>query len=167
MRKLFLLLAVLAFSLSLMAQDKVAVFGGYQYTHLGSDLGSADLNGWDASATYKVTKHFGVTGDVSGAYATIGGISGHLYTYTGGPVVTANAGGKVQPFVHALVGGFNLGGGGSSVNGFTTMLGGGVDWKLNKAFSLRLAQVDWAYYHANGNSASNNVKVASGIVVHF
>jgi len=80
-----------------------------------------------------------------------------------------------------LFGGTRLTGSNSGVsvstNGYTVMFGGGVDAKLNKLFSIRVAQVDWLYYHYSGFNAaglstpsfsgSNNVRIATGIVLHF
>jgi hypothetical protein len=179
MRKFFGLLVFLGLlSLPMMAQDKVEVFGGYQYTHFDEDFGSINhANGWDGSVTYKFSKMIGVTGDVSGAYRSIGPVDAHLYTYTFGPVVSFNAG-RVKPFVHALAGGANLGAnaGGPSVsaNGFAAMAGGGVDLKLDRHFALRLFQADWVYYHfsdafgsSSDLSSGGTVKLATGVVVRF
>jgi hypothetical protein len=188
MQKFLVLVVFLGlFSLPLMAQDspKAEVFGGYQYLHTGDiesvSGNSQNFNGWDASATGYFHKHLGVQGDFGGAYATISGVSAHIYTYTGGPVVSLNAGGKVNPFVHALFGGVRLGlsesGVSVSENGFAMMFGGGVDVKATRAIALRLFQADWVYYHFGRNtvggetipsfSQSNNVRIATGIVFRF
>lgn len=198
MRKTVFLIALMAlFPLMAMAQDtpKVEVFGGYQYLHTG-DLSSSgqtlsnsgqNWNGWDANATYYFNKNFGVQGDFSGSYATLsnfisgGNISTHVYTYSGGPVVALNAGGKVNPFVHALFGGVRLSGSQSGVsvsfNGFATAVGGGVDVKVAPRIAFRLIQADWAYFHFGSTtiagastpsfSASKNVRIATGIVFRF
>ena len=192
MRKVVLLIALLGvFSLLTVAEDtpKAEVFGGYQYLHTGdfSSSGqtlsnsSQNWNGWDANATYYFNKNFGVQGDFSGSYATIGHVSSHVYTYAGGPVVALNAGGKVNPFVHALFGGIHLTGSASgvsaSLNGFTTMAGGGVDVKVAPRIAFRLIQADWVYFHFGSTtvagtsvpsfSGSKNVRIATGIVFRF
>ena len=176
-------------SVPLMAQDypKAEVFGGYQYLHLGGISSGGvtsdgqSFNGWNASLTGNFSKHFGVAGDFGGGYATISGVSTHVYTYTGGPVVSLDSGGKINPFVHALFGGVHAsasassGGvtGSVSKNGFTMLFGGGVDAKINKAIAIRLIQADVLYYHfsgiAGGNSISqsNNVRISTGIVFNF
>jgi len=175
-------------SLPLMAQDRLEVFGGYQYLHFGTATangqslpgGSQGFNGWNAAATLKLGKLFGVEGDFGGGYATVNGISFHSYTYTGGPVVFVSAG-AIKPFVHALFGGVQLGGSQSgvseSLNGLTAMVGGGVDAKVNKLLALRLAQVDWLYFHFGSQtvagtpvpsfSGHNNVRISTGIVLRF
>jgi len=185
MRKLVVLFVLL--SLPLFAQEsstKAEVFGGYQYLHIGSNSNFLNngqgFNGWNAGTAYKFGKYVGVAGDFSGSYATISGVSAHIYTYAGGPVISASAG-RVTPFVHALFGGTRLGISQSSVsvslNGFTTMVGGGVDANLNKNFGVRIAQFDWLYYHFGNStiagqsvksfSGSNNFRISTGIVVRF
>lgn len=198
MRKFLVLTALLGLLPWLvMAQEtpKVEVFGGYQYLHTG-DLSSSgqtlsdssqNWNGWDANATYYFTRSLGVQGDFSGSYAKIPtflegfDVSTHAYTYAGGPVVALNAGGKVNPFVHALFGGVRLSGSQSGVsvsfNGFTTMVGGGVDVKVAPRVAFRLIQADWVYFHFGSTtvagtslpsfSANKNVRINTGIVFHF
>lgn len=187
MQKFLLLLAVLGLmALPLMAQDnpKAEIFGGYQYLHTGDIQSITDssqgFNGWNVAVTGNLSKHFGVTGDFGGAYATVQGVSLHTYTYTGGPVVFANLG-SIKPFAHVLLGGINLGGSDSGVsvsfNGFTTMFGGGIDARVADHVAVRLVQVDWLYYHFGSKtiagvevpsfSQSNNVRIATGIVFRF
>ena len=192
MRTFFVVVVLLGLlSFPVMAQDnpKAEVFGGWQYQHLGGSGLSVNIpEGWDASVTGNINKHFGVTGDFSGSYksetVTTEGVtasgSAHLYTYTGGPVVAMDFGGKINPFAHALFGGFTVGGsasgcitgggcasGSASTNGYTVMAGGGVDAKVAKSIAIRLAQFDWIYYHANGGSIKSNVRIASGVVFRF
>ena len=170
MRKVAFLAALLAlFPLLVLAQDtpKAEVFGGYQFTHLGSSGTSENLNGWNASVTGYINKDVGVAGDFSGSYKTISGVTGHLYTYTFGPVVSLNHQGTFNPFVHALFGGARLGGGGSSIDGFTMMMGGGADAKISPRLAVRLGQVDWVYYRFQGVGESKNVRISTGIVFRF
>ncbi len=188
---LIVVLFIGVLALPLMAQDapKAEVFGGYQYLHIGDITvnnqsqpnSSQGFNGWDASVTGYFHKYLGVQGDFGGSYATIGGVSTHIYTYTGGPVVALNAEGKVNPFVHALFGGIRLSGSESgvsiSLNGFTMMFGGGVDVRANRAIAIRLIQADWLYYHFGSNTIagievpsftqSNNVRISTGVVFRF
>lgn len=187
--KKFLVLAIFVsiLSLPLMAQEKVDIFGGYQYSHFGgitedgSTSNGQGFNGWDGSAIFNFNKHLGVAADFGGGYATISGVTSHVYTYTGGPVLSLDAGGRINPFVHALFGGTRLSASADGVsegrNGFTTMFGGGVDVKANRVIAVRLIQVDWLYYHfgsttIDGESVpsvgqSNNVRIATGIVFRF
>ena len=173
--KTFLSLIVLVglISFPLMAQDypRAEVFGGYQYLHIGSMGADVNANGWNASLTGNFNKWFGVTGDFSGAYKTVGSADARLYTYTGGPVINLNHGGTINPFVHVLFGGAHLtaslsGMGSGSLNGFTTMAGGGVDVKLSKLLAVR-GQADYVYYRFSGTNLDKNVRVSTGIVLRF
>lgn len=173
--KTFLTLIVVVGLLSfpLMAQDypKAEIFAGYQYTHLGGSDPTINANGWNASLTGNFNHWLGVTGDFSGAYKTISGVDLRVYSYTGGPVVSLNHGGTVNPFVHALFGGAHAsasvsGLGSGSDNGFTMMYGGGADIKMSKLLALR-GQLDWVYYRFSGVSESHNVRISTGIVLRF
>lgn len=182
-----LLLGVLP--LHLMAQDnpKFEVFGGYQYLNIGvysaSPFNAGGFNGWNAAAAANLSKHFGVEGDFGGAYnyLRISRISAKIYTYAGGPVVYMNKG-RLKPFAHALVGGIHLttsesGSPSGRWNGYTVMVGGGVDAKVNTRVAVRLVQADWLYYNFTsttvqgaqilGLSHSNNVRISTGVVVRF
>jgi hypothetical protein len=167
-------------SLPMLAQDypKAEVFGGYQYLHLGGRGTDVNANGWNASLTGNFNSWFGVTADFSGAYKTdahtigplIANVDTKVYSYTGGPVVSLNSGGKVNPFVHALIGGahVNESSGGASVseNGFTMMYGGGADIRMSNHLAFR-AQGDWVYYRFSGENESHNVRVSTGFVLRF
>ena len=193
MKKSAVLVLFSLLSLPLLAQDKAEVFGGYQYLHLGNvnvngstqPGSSQSFNGWDANAAFNFSKYLGVEGDFGGAYASVSSSGGpsvnfHVYTYTGGPVVSADMG-VIKPFAHVLFGGARLSGssGGVSVswNGYTMMVGGGVDARINRVFAFRVAQVDWLYYHFGSQtiagtpfpsfSGSGNVRIATGIVARF
>jgi len=190
MKKFFVFVTVLLLSLPLLAQEKgtprAEIFGGYQYLHIGSDTslgstgGGQGFNGWDVSAQGNFSKFFGVEGDFSGTYAKIDGVSTHVYTYAGGPVVFAEMD-RVKPFAHVLFGGTSLGASESGVSvslgGYTVMAGGGVDAKINRALAVRVAQVDWLYYHLNSKTISgvtfpefsgkSNVRISTGVVVRF
>ncbi len=186
--KYFVVLIVVAglLSLPLMAQDtpKAEVFGGYQYQYLGGDLTGLNTNGWGASVTGNINKHFGVGADFGGVYKSLssssGSASAHLYTYTFGPVVAYDFGGKINPFFHAMFGGFNLGGSGSgciggggcgsssaSTNGFAMKFGGGVDVAASKVIAVRLVQFDWNYYRDSGVTEDKNFSIETGIVFRF
>ena len=189
MQKFVVLIVFLGLlSLPLMAQ-KAEVFGGYQYLHTGDvtvdgvkAFDSQGFNGWDTSVTGYFHNHLGVTGDFGGAYATVNGVHTHIYTYTGGPVVSFHEG-PINPFVHALFGGVHLSfsesGGGATASvsktGFGMMFGGGVDVKASRAVAVRLIDVDWVYYHFGSIpaidlpafSSSNNVRITTGLVIRF
>jgi len=196
MGKFLLAIVFLALvAIPLLAQDhpRLEVFGGYQYLHLGGGNSNGltngeGFNGWNASVTGNITNHFGIEGNFGGAYDTVNSVDFKAYTYTGGPVLFTESG-RFKPFAHVLFGGVHLTGSASftsapqatsasiSWNGYTIMAGGGLDVKVNRAIAVRLAQFDWVYYNLSdttfsgssvpGFSASNNVRIASGIAVRF
>lgn len=190
MKKVVILFAAaLLFAFPLLAQEgdapKAEIFGGFQYLHMGSDTslgstGGQGFNGWNVAAQGNFSKYLGVEGDFSGTYAKISGVSTHVYTYAGGPVVFAEMN-RIKPFAHVLFGGSSTGASESGVSislgGYTVMAGGGVDAKVNRALAIRLAQFDWLYYHFGSKtisgvqipafSGSNNVRISTGVVVRF
>jgi hypothetical protein len=162
-----LCLAIVATPVLAQETPKAELFGGYQYTHAEGQ----DLNGWNASIAGNLNNWFGVAADFSGAYKTISGVSVKAHTYTFGPVFSYRANDRITPFAHVLVGGVHLSGSGfglsGSTNGFAIQAGGGADLKINNRFAVRLAQVDWEGFHANGTWSSKDVRVSTGIVVRF
>ena len=159
MHKFSLCLAALfVFAVAAQAEPKAEVFGGYQYTRFE---GGINWNGWNAAVTGNMGKVFGVTGDFSQVYKS--GV--HFTTYTFGPELHAHLP-IVKPFVHALVGGAKLSGGGASINGFSTYVGGGID-AGHGLLAFRVAQFDWMYAHFSGGSSSKNVRISIGLVVRF
>jgi hypothetical protein len=196
MRKFLVSVVLLGLSsLPLMAQgySKVEIFGGYQYTHFGSSTSPvATGNGFGGDFTYFINKSVGVEGDFTGAYQKTstsvtepnGSVIGvnvplHWYSYAGGPVFYFPTGKKIRPFAHALFGGARETTSASvagvsasiSINGFTSLIGGGLDLKLSNRMVFRLVQADWVLYRfsAFGVTASSHdtIKVASGVAFCF
>ncbi len=52
-----------------------------------------------------------------------------------------------------------------SETGFAAVIGGGLDVKVNKRVSIRVAQIDYNPIYSNGDT-SNNVRFGFGIVLH-
>lgn len=186
MRKLVVLVVLGMLSSLPLSAQVIEVFGGYQYLHSGDisangqtvqPLSNQSFNGWNANAAVKLGMFFGLEGDVGGGYTTVSGVGLHTYTYTGGPVVSFKVG-PVKPFFHALAGGARFSesqsGASGSWNGLTAMAGGGLDVKANRLMAIRLAQVDWLYFHFGSQtvagtpfpefSGSKNVRISTGIV---
>ena len=175
MRKiLFASLFVLATSFSLFAQkslDKLDVFGGYSYVRFNPGQGASAINqnGWESTATFKLTPMFGISADVNGSYHSEGGAKNKIYTYMFGPELKMpNAKGAV--FVHGLFGfahdnvstdflGTNIS---VSDNAFATALGGGYDWKASDAISVRLFQFDYLMTRF-GSTTQNNIRMSFGL----
>lgn len=159
MSKWMFLLFLLCFSSLAAFGQSVEIFGGYQFTHLDSNF---NANGWNGAVTGNFKHVLGITGDVSGTYKS--GV--HLYTFTGGPVLTARLP-VVQPFVHALFGGARVSGGVNSTTGFAMMVGGGLDFGVRKGIGFRIVQVDWMSLRFNGVTDNKNTRVSTGIVLKF
>jgi len=150
--------------------QRVALFGGYQLTHLD---GGPTFNGWNASLTGSLVPFFGITADFSGAYKS----GARLHTYTFGPEVRAHVGG-LRPFAHALIGGGTsyqpfvvaVGSGALSIgstNGLVMFYGGGLDVKTTRFASIRLGQFDWMVTRFNGFTDKNSFRYSAGLVLHF
>lgn len=151
-------LGVLLIAATARAQDKAEVFGGYQYFRPD---GGPNMNGWNGAVTGNINKNFGITADFSGSYGS--GLS--FLTYTFGPKLTANLG-AAKPFVHVLVGGARIGGGGASTTGFDTMVGGGLDVGHGH-IAFRVIQADWMLTRFSGYSDKKNFRASTGLVLRF
>src|SRR5690349_23675935 len=146
---------------ALAQENKVEVFGGYQYTRFTGD----NFNGWNAAVTGNLNSWLGIIADVSGAYrspiqntpsrVTNIQISSHQYNLVFGPTVAYRKDQRIKPYAHALLGlshlsstgTFALTTGGTSsisdsVSTFAMALGGGVDLDVNKRIAIRVLQAD-------------------------
>jgi hypothetical protein len=109
-------------------QKKFEFFAGYSYGSAVTDFnikqGRADQHGFNGAVVYKLSRYFGIKGDVSGTYGSkretflIQSVSpstpsttltsntkNRLYNFLGGIQVKDNASeARVKPFAHALVG---------------------------------------------------------------
>jgi opacity protein-like surface antigen len=168
----------------------------------------SDFNGWDAEAQYNFSRLVGVVADFAGHYGSpftpygsrsVGGLpSQTAYSVMVGPVFTYRRYKRLTPYLHALFGFSRSSLSASTITGvvnpvssvattyddFAMALGGGVDYKINHRFALRLAQVEW--YHTSLNldkyygsaygeslfdvglpTNQRNVRVSAGIVANF
>jgi hypothetical protein len=138
-----------------------------------------NLNGYEFSAAYKLMPWLGVTGDFSGHYGTVTGTSsGHVQTLLFGPEISLPR--KVSPFVHVLAGGAHqaIGSGIAPLTGFTasvvatsgnsfaSAIGGGIDLRIARFFSLRPMQLDYLLTHVN-STTHNQPRVSAGLVIRF
>jgi hypothetical protein len=179
--------------------DKVEVFGGYSFERIAPGCGggytcgpnyvgeTTNFRGWAASVTGYFT-HFGLTGQIAGNYN--GDVipiyaSAHRYTYQVGPTYAFRMQ-RLRPFAHALFGGVTEGEGPRAMGNlgysdFILSLGGGLDIKVSKRFSIRAAQVDYERqlvpvvgssqgtptYNPGATSGANGLRYSAGIVVRF
>lgn len=162
------------------------VFFGYSY--MSADLGSdrANLNGWNASVEGKVLPFLGIVADVDGHYGSPGKLttgacpllagscsfstsnSFNQHDYLFGPRVAVTVG-KVRPFANFLLGISHVNESGgfltNSDTSFAYAVGGGMDYHLVPLVSLRGAvdMVQTRFF----NNTQNNVRISTGIVIHF
>ncbi len=167
MLRKFSLLAglILLASLSAHAQgitDKLEVFGGYSYLHVTNP--SFSTNGWEASGQYKFMDWLGGVADFDGHYGTIDGANSSTYTYLFGPQVSWPA--RVSPFAHVLFGGAHTSVGGAGDSSFALAVGGGFDTEIAPSIHWRIFQADYLPTYFFGGT-QNNVRISTGIVIHF
>jgi opacity protein-like surface antigen len=165
----FIILIVLALFVAApaMAQGtapKAEFFAGYEYEHLNP--GGRSCNGFDANLAYNFSDWLGGVGDFGFCKESGVGSGLHDVNYLFGPRVTYRNYGKLNPFGQVLFGGQHIGGNGGSANSFTVTLGGGVDYKYNDRFSIRLIQVEYLRTHFGG-TGQNNARIEAGLVYTF
>lgn len=184
------------FVLPCLAQDsrRVEVFGGFQYMRVGSFDGegnSASTYGWNGSAAFGLSRYIAVGADVSGNYRSENVMSQainnqaypaqiHIYTYTFGPVIHLNPGGRINPFIHTMFGAAHVRPtacvifsgspdecGSGSASGFAAMIGGGIDLRSSGQLSYRPVQFDWVRLPSEFGGINNNFRASTGIVFRF
>jgi opacity protein-like surface antigen len=156
------------------------------YSYMSADLlsgGRTNMSGWNGSLEGKVLPFIGIVADFSGNYGTAGvppnslcngascsGLSAStdIYSYLFGPRVSITVG-KVRPFAEALFGaGHNTesaSGSSNSNTSFAYAVGGGIDYHLIPLISWRL-EGDLLQTRFFSNT-QNNVRISTGIVIHF
>ena len=165
------LILILAMALPVSAQEepeteteelaKVEVFAGYAYLRADAEHGRANLNGWTISVEGNLNRNIALVADFDGTYRS--NQSSHSALF--GPKFTARTG-KFAPFVHALAGVVREKEDGHTHYGPGLGLGGGLDYDINRRFSLRFAQVDYEYSRVDGLN-HHNFRFATGIVIKF
>ena len=182
-------LAAILFALSLFAAPALAqiptsgnVFFGYSYYNTNfSNIGRANLNGWEGSLEKKIFPGVGIVADFSGHYGSQSYVSPsnacalgspcpsgyNIHAFEGmfGPRFSASLG-KFRPFAE-----FEFGFGHASVNGivsdtsFAAASGGGLDYRIIRPIALRL-QADFVSTHLF-NMYQSSLRLSTGLVVRF
>ncbi len=146
------------------------------------------FSGLNVSATYNFKRFIGLKADFSGHYKdysvkivspiiTTGRIKSNIYNFFGGIQIKDNKKSKrFSPFAHALVG---ISASKVTVqssacpllpmckesnSGLSLAVGGGVDLRIKKKFSIRLIQID--YNPAFFKTKENRLRAGFGIVFH-
>ena len=158
---------------------------------LAGSFSNSNFNGWDGSLELKFIPWIGAVADFGGNYGTprftlscvIPVISSppcgpfdantHVTTFLFGPRVSLSLS-RFTPFAHVLLGAGHIGASGMVPGGgnfsttdtsFTTAVGAGLDYKLIKGLAWRFQGDD--LHTRFFNSAQNNFRLTTGIVVRF
>jgi len=158
----------------------------YTYVHSNAPPASCacfNLNG--GSATFAWTfkpGNFALVGDITSAHAgsiSTAGLDLTLSTYTAGvrylPKLRDS---PLHPWGQVLVGVAHASGtlaqapnpGAANAGAaFAANLGGGLDLRLNRRFAIRLYEVEYLLttFDNGSNNHQNNLKVSTGVVIHF
>ena len=128
--------------------------------------GTVGFNGFEAAVTANVSRRVGLKFDLSGNYRSDFGERVSVYNYLGGVQLKNNArDARFKPFVHALAGGARIGAGGFSSNGFSAVLGAGLDVRAGRRVDVRVIQADYNLLRFGGDS-SHNFRLGAGLVFH-
>jgi hypothetical protein len=176
MRKTILVMTLLLLLLpqhQAVAQEtpKAEVFGGYSYA-------GGNFHGWNASVTVNVNKWFGLTADFTGHYGGSIDEDGfderqRVHSLLFGARFSARKK-RVMPFAHALFGASTLkteltGFGQKflfSDTGFSLVMGGGLDIRINDRVAVRAIQLDYLRARFFGET-ENRGRLAFGVVLRF
>jgi len=139
--------------------DKLELYGGYSYIHIGNDP-SFSTNGWELAGEYKFMDWIGGVVDVDGNYNSPNAIHTVLF----GPQVSWPA--RVSPFGHVLIGVAHGDTGPLTDNSFAAAIGGGIDARLVPHVYWRVFEGDYIPSHLFGVH-ENSARISTGIVVHF
>jgi hypothetical protein len=192
MRRLTLVLvAILALSLVAVAQDypRLEVSAGYRYSRVqeGAPTSFVGVNysGVGASATFNFNRALGAFVDFGQMMCTksgvdMNGMKKNQYRQTSflfGPQFTYHGEARLSPFARFYIGIMRANKGyvvGSGPNEFVTLaadqtkwadgIGGGVDMRLTKMISARLAQVDYIRSHF-ADYHQSNTRITVGITI--
>jgi len=156
---------------------------------------SFNCAGGGGTIAYNLTSLLGIAADLGGCRFfgnTVGlgnTITGNQFTYLFGPRLTLRSASAFTPFFELNFGGDRLsascksgantcltavGGGTYSKNAFAMTVGGGVDIKINKKFSIRPVQAEYLYTRfgnscalsvCNNNNNQNSFRLKSGVVI--
>jgi opacity protein-like surface antigen len=153
--------------------------------------------GGGGTIAYNLSSLVGIAADLGGckifsnAYGLGNTVDGNEFTYLFGPRLTYRSGGKLEPFGEVNFGGVRVsvsckssasncnaatGGNTYTKNAFALTVGGGVQFKLSRKFSLRLIQAEYLYTRfgnncalaaCNNNNSQNSFRLKSGIVINW
>jgi peptidoglycan-associated lipoprotein len=141
-----------------------------------------NLNGGGANLAWPVAHSLAVVGDIDVTHAGSIGSSAYsltLSTFTAGARYMPHLGhSRVQPFSQALAGVAHSSAtlvespNPASANAgaaFAAILGGGLDLKTSRRFSLRLIEADYLVttFDNAANNHQNNLRIGAGVAIRF
>jgi len=140
---------------------------GAEFARFYSSVFNSSNGGVHTSIVYFHKEWLGVEGNVVAAFggSSLNGEGSRYLLYTVGPRI-AWRDSRLQPWVHALVGGLHVfPQTGLGQNGFAAQLGGGVDYRFAPRVSFR---VESDYVRSQlFSSGQNSVQLGAGAVLHF
>jgi hypothetical protein len=153
----------------------VQLYSGYSFDRFTSGGSSTNLNGGMGSFGYNLKPWLQIVGDTSYNFVTISGTKNVLWgNHYGGRYFYHPGRWRVTPFVEGLVGGSRLdtSGGGvkTSQNCISYKAGGGLDFRVNRRWEIRVIDVDYyrTSFKAGGVSATqNNYWASAGVVLRL
>jgi hypothetical protein len=158
------------------------VFFGYSYNNTSfSNLGRANLNGFEASLEGKVFPSVGIVADFTTTYGSqvfntgagtcaigatcTGNMNLHVYQALFGPRFSASLG-KFRPFAEFEFGVAHVTTSAPfSDSSFATAIGGGLDYRIIRPIAWRF-QGDYISTHLF-DAYQNGVRFSTGIVIRF
>lgn len=131
--------------------------------------GSTDNLGGTLGFTAHVNDRWGIVADLGVHAPTDFGFDATTYRF--GPRITHRSGKRLMVFGQFLAGGvhlnvFDLGIFSPTANGFSMLMGGGVDVGIRHWFAIRVVEGGYSGLHVDGGW-SNGARVSTGIVFRF
>lgn len=178
---LSLFLFFLAVPLSTRAQQsRLDVSLDYSFLRANPDGNGYPFNsnGGSASASWIFKPWLAVAADFGGYNfgGQSAGVSGKLFTYAAGPRFSRRIKStRWTPFAQTVAGGArvagNLNGLSPAENGFSLLVGGGLDVSFRPRITFRVAEFDYLLTRFNRvvnlNGPQNDFRFSTGVVFHF
>jgi outer membrane immunogenic protein len=186
MRSLLALLLLSIASVNLVAQTQPSneIALDYTYVHTNAPPGGCgcfSMNGGSGSYTYHFGPQFATVIEVGAVHASKidgTGLDLTLTSYLGGPrFYYRRPHARFVPYGQILLGAVRAtgglapanSGGSSSSTVFGSTLGGGVEFNVSHAITLRVAQVDYfvTTFDNKADDHQNNLRISAGVAYHF
>ncbi len=186
MRSLLSLLLLSIASVNLMAQTQPSNEIALDYTYVRTNAppagcGCFSMNGGSGSYAYHFGPQFAAVIEVGAVHA--GNVDGTgldltLTSYLGGPrFYYRRPHARFVPYGQVLLGAVRAtgglapanSGGASSSTVFGSTLGGGVEFNISRAITLRVAQIDYfvTTFDNKADDHQNNLRISAGAAYHF